>query len=80
MLKVTTGNNMKRTTVFVDENTTLKECLEANEVDYTRGTVHLDSAPLGPGDLNKTFASLGYDGTPDHDKCYLLNVVKADNA
>lgn len=44
-------------------------------MDYTRGTIQLDSAPLGPGDLDKTFADFGIT-----EKCYLLNVVKADNA
>ena len=80
MLRVTVGNNLKRNVVLVDENTTLRECLESNEIDLTRGTMHLDSAPLGAGDLNKTFAELGYDGTPGKDKADLLSVVKADNA
>lgn len=91
MLKVICGNNLKRTEFRVSGNTiispdgnqntmphdvTLKDVLTAAGVDYTRGAMHLDGATLGAGDLNKTFAAFGLtDG-----KCFLLNVVKADNA
>ena len=75
MIKVTLGTNVERNTVIIDENTTLRNALEANNVDYTRGAMHLDSTPLKAGDLDKTFASFGIT-----EKCYLLNVAKADNA
>lgn len=75
MIKVTVGNNVKRESVIVDENTTLRATLEDNGVDYSRGTMHLDGASLNPGDLDKTFDQLGI-----KEKCFLLNVVKADNA
>ena len=75
MIKVTIGNNVKRDHVLVDENTTLRACLEANGIDYTRGTMHLDGSTLAAGDLDKTFASFGI-----AEKCFLLSVVKADNA
>lgn len=75
MIKVVVGNNVKRETVIVDANTTLRTVLEDASVDYTRGVMHLDGSSLNPGDLDKTFASLGIT-----EKCYLLNVVKADNA
>ena len=75
MIKVTVGNNLKRENVIIDENTTLRSCLETNGVDYTRGVMHLDGSSLNPGDLDKTFASFGIT-----EKCFLLNVVKADNA
>ena len=75
MIKVTIGNNVKRKTVILDENTTLRDALEEAEIDYSRGTMNLDGSSLGPGDLDKTFAALGI-----ADKCFLLNVVKADNA
>ena len=71
MIKVTVGNNVKRESVIIDENTTLRACLEANGVDYTRGVMHLDGSSLNPGDLDKTFASFGIT-----EKCFLLNVVK----
>lgn len=75
MIKVTVGNNVKREAVIIDENTTLRSCLEANGVDYTRGVMHLDGSSLNSGDLDKTFQQFGIT-----EKCFLLNVVKADNA
>ena len=75
MIKVTIGNNVKREAIIIDKNTTLRAALEDNGVDYTRGVMHLDGSSLQPGDLDKTFANFGI-----NEKCYLLNVVKADNA
>lgn len=75
MTKVVVGNNVKRETVIVDSSTTLRQVLEDAGVNYTTGSMHLDGATLQPGDLDKTFASFGIT-----DKCYLLNVIKADNA
>lgn len=75
MIKVTVGNNVKRESVIVDENTSLRAVLEDNGIDYTSGTMHLDGSSLKPGEIDKTFADLGIT-----EKCYLLNVVKADNA
>lgn len=75
MLEVTIGNNLKREKVIVPPSTTLREVLEQHDVDYTRGLTNLDGATLSPGDLDKTFEELGVTS-----KCYLLNVVKADNA
>ena len=75
MIKVTVGNNVKRESVIVDANTTLRAALENAGIDYTRGVMHLDGSSLNPGDLDKTFASFNI-----AEKCFLLNVVKADNA
>ena len=75
MIKVTMGNNVKRSSEILDENTTLREALEDAEIDYTTGIMNLDGSTLSPGDLDKTFSDFGI-----AEKCYLLNVVKADNA
>ena len=75
MIKVTVGNNVKRESVIIDENTTLRSCLEANGVDNTPGVMQLDGSSLNPGDLDRTFANFGIT-----EKSFLLNVVKADNA
>ena len=75
MIKVTVGNNVKRESVLVDKAATLRSVLEENEIDYTRGVMHLDGSSLNPGDLDKTFEQMGIT-----EKCFLLNVVKADNA
>ncbi len=75
MVKVTVGNNVKRETVIVDSDTKLRTVLEDAGIDYSRGVMHLDGSSLNPGDLDKTFESFGI-----NEKCFLLNVVKADNA
>lgn len=75
MLKVVVGNNLSRQSVLVDENTTLRATLEENGIDYSVGMTSLDGSTLVPGDLDKTFKDFGIT-----EKCYLLNVVKADNA
>ena len=75
MIKVTVGNNLKRETVIVDSETTLRDCLEEAGVDYTRGMTTLDGSALGAGDLDKTFDDFGI-----KERTFLLNVVKADNA
>ncbi|MCL2500731.1 MAG: hypothetical protein FWE90_10435 [Defluviitaleaceae bacterium] len=75
MIKVTMGNNVKRSDEILDRNTTLREALDNAGIDYTRGIMNLDGSTLNPGDLDKTFADFGIT-----EKCYLLNVVKADNA
>ena len=75
MVKVVVGNNVKRETVIVDSTTTLRTVLEDAGIDYTRGVMHLDGSSLNPGDLDKTFVQFGIT-----EKCFLLNVVKADNA
>lgn len=75
MVKAIIGNNVTRNSYIVDENTTLRKALEDAGVDYTIGMTSLDGATLAAGDLDKTFADFGVT-----EKCYVLNVVKADNA
>lgn len=75
MVKVVVGNNVKRESVIVDSSTTLRSVLEDAGIDYTRGVMHLDGSSLQAGDLDKTFNDFGI-----AEKCFLLNVVKADNA
>lgn len=75
IIPVVVGNNVKREEIPVDTSETLKSALESQGIDYTKGITNLDGSPLGPGDLNKTFDQFGVTA-----KCYLLNVVKADNA
>lgn len=75
MIKVTVGNNLKRETIIVDSQTTLRDCLEGAEIDYSRTTTMLDGMALAAGDLDKTFDDFGI-----KDRAYLLGVVKQDNA
>lgn len=75
MIQVIVGQNVNRTTVDVENTRTLRSVLEENHIDYSRGTMTLDGSPLQPGDLDKTFADKGITT-----KCYLMSVVKTDNA
>lgn len=60
MIKVTVGNNVKRESVIIDESTTLRACLEANGVDYTRGVMHLDGSSLNPRRPRQDLRSVRY--------------------
>lgn len=75
IINITTGNNVSRKTVPATSDTTIRDFCEANGIEYARGGLHLDGAPLGAGDLDKTFDDFGITS-----KAYLLQVVKADNA
>jgi hypothetical protein len=75
MIKVVVGTNVKRETKIVDSAVTPRQLLEEVGIDYTRGSVNMDGSTLTPGDLDKSFAQHGITS-----KCYLLQVVKADNA
>jgi hypothetical protein len=75
MIKVTMGNNLERKSEIVNANTTLRAALDAAEINYRNGMMNLDGSPLDPDDLDKTFADFVIT-----EKCFLLNVVKADNA
>ncbi len=75
MIRVTIGTNTNRKSVTVDPNRTIKSVLDENEVNYITGTLHLDGATLQPGEINKTFTDFGIT-----ESCYLISVVKADNA
>jgi hypothetical protein len=75
MIKITVGNNVQRETFIKDAGVTLRSVLEEAGIDYSRGAIHLDGSSLHPGDLDKSFSDFGIT-----EKCYLLSVVKADNA
>lgn len=75
MISVTVGNNISRKSEPYPPNTTIRTILEEAELDYSTGGIHLDGATLGAGDFDKTLADFNIT-----DRCYLLSVVKADNA
>lgn len=75
MIKVTVGTNTNRKVVITDENRTLKSVLDEYEINYSTANVHLDGATVSAGELNKSFKDLGVT-----ESCYLIAVVKADNA
>ena len=73
MIRVTVGNTVKRENVIVNSNTSLRKVLEDAGIDYTKGGLNLDGSTLNAGDIDKTFADFGVT-----EKCFLLQVVKAD--
>lgn len=75
MIRVTVGNNLKRSAVVVPPTTTLRQVLVEAGIDFNLGTTNLDGDALTPDELEMTFADHGVT-----DSCYLLNVAKADNA
>lgn len=75
MINAIIGSNTRRNSTIIDENTTLRKALEDAGIDYSIGMTSLDGSTLQPGDLDKTFKDFGIT-----EKCYLMNVVKADNA
>lgn len=75
MIKVTVGNNTSRSTVIVSETSTVRQVLEGNNIDYSRGSVLLDGVTLGVGDFDKSFREFGI-----AERCFLSAVTKADNA
>lgn len=46
MLKITVGTNTNRKTVMVTEDTTLRQCLEENDINYATGQTSLDGCVL----------------------------------
>lgn len=75
MIQVTIGTNTNRVRKTIDPSMTLRTLLEENGINYTSGQLHLDGCALAPGDLDRSFSDFGIT-----ESCYLLSVVKADNA
>lgn len=75
MISVTFSSNTTRTTDIVPADTTIRAALESHGIDYTAGMTSIDGATLRAGEIDQTFEELGIG-----DRCYLMTVVKADNA
>lgn len=75
MVQIKITSNTVRKTIMTDENNTVRDVLEANEINYTNAPIYIDGAPLNVGDHDKSFAELGI-----AEKCNLTAVVKTDNA
>ena len=79
MIRVMVGNNIRKSEHNVPASTTLRQAFELEDVDYERGLVHFNGAPIAPGELDKSLAELGYDGGANHDRCFLFSITKTDN-
>lgn len=75
MIQIKIVTNAQRKTIATDANNTVRDVLEANEVNYANAPVYIDGSPLNVGDHDKTFAELGIT-----EKCMLTSVVKTENA
>jgi hypothetical protein len=75
MISITIGTNTSRKRVVVDPNTTLREILQANEVNTGVGTITMDGIPLSASDLGKTLTELNVT-----ENAFIISVAKADNA
>lgn len=73
MIRVTIGTNTNRKSITLNPNTTIREALEDNNIDYSTGGIHLDGLAIAGSDLDKSFAEYGIE-----ESCYLVSVVKAD--
>lgn len=73
MIQVTLGTNTDRKVVTVDPARTVKSVLEENNIDYSRGGIHLDGTCLKADALNKSFSENGV-----RESCILISVIKGD--
>lgn len=75
MVRVTYHNNMMRATDIVSGETTVRNFLDAHEMDYSRQAPMLDGTTVTSANLDKSFEELGVT-----EKCFLTLVTKVDNA
>ena len=75
MIKVISGTNLNKQELIVSADTTLMQAAEQAELNVGAGGITLNGSMVSAADFGKTFAEFGI-----ADKCYLLQVVKADNA
>ena len=75
MIEIKIVTNTSRKTILTDENKTVRDVLENNNVNYANAPVYIDGAPLAIGEHDKTFTELGIT-----EKCILTAVVKTENA
>lgn len=75
MIQIRITTNTTRKTIATDENNTIRQVLDNNNINYEVTPVYLDGAPLNIGDHDKTFAELGI-----KEKCMLTAVIKTENA
>lgn len=74
MLELIIGTNMDRQTLPVSYDATVRSVLEAANIDFSTGSLHLNGVTLRPGDIDKTFSELNVTGN----KASLISVVKGD--
>lgn len=74
MIKVTIIQNTTRTAVLVEDTATPKQVIAEQGINLGTAVMHLDSCPLTPETMNKSFADIGIT-----DECLLVAVTKTNN-
>lgn len=74
MIKVTLRRNVEPEVYLIPENTTIRQFLEDNGVEYARRAIHLDGKPV-ENLLDEQFTSFG-----EKESFHLSVITKADNA
>ena len=75
MIKVIVGTTTQRNEKLYTADTTIRQILEDNAIDYSVAQVMLDGASLQAGTMDKSLAELNIS-----ENCMLIAVVKAANA
>lgn len=75
MIKVISGTSLNKQELILSADTTLMDAAEQAGLNVGAGGITLNGSMVSANEFNKTFADFGV-----ADKCYLLQVVKADNA
>ena len=75
MIKVIVGTSLNKTEMVVSSDTTLMQACEEAGLNIGAGGITFNGSTVRPDEFNKTFADFNI-----IDKCFLMQVVKADNA
>lgn len=75
MIQIRISTNDIRKTIIVDENSTIRQVLENNDINYATTAVLLDGGTINPGQFDQTFKEFNIS-----EKCILSTVVKTNNA
>ena len=75
MIKVIVGTSLNKTEMVVSSDTTLMKACEEAGLNIGAGGITFNGSTVRPDEFNKTFADFNI-----VDKCFLMQVVKADNA
>lgn len=73
MIQVLIGTNLNRKYITVDPSRTVKDVLQSENIDYSKGGIHLDGESLDAQSINKSFTELGV-----KEDCILVSIVKAE--
>lgn len=76
MIRVTIGSNTSRNTIDASPDATPRQLFEAQGIDISSGSVHLNGATIRNDKLDQPLADL----VNGADHCSLISVIKGDAA